>query len=283
MDRRLHSHDHLTSQAEKQRTRLDDVPNLDDYTPAREIDLQKKQRDSLTKEPPRIDKEMYKYEDYLRNKWGCEDPIPESFDPYKLDASFRARMSTGSRKEKPSETRERPREPVAQPKSDIPLTSTTPEPQEIPSEAASLPSPDDIHSRGRNTWCESTSAELANDMFENDDERAMMHEITESTIDDIIHRGHITQARRRSNAMRSRRGQTSLEISAPSTPRILYGSKPPLSPSAYVVLGTPCKHDECDGQCKQVKPHVKPPQYFPFKGRAKRSSRSRSRSRERQA
>ncbi|KAI2631200.1 hypothetical protein GGS21DRAFT_491825 [Xylaria nigripes] len=51
------------------------------------------------------------------------------------------------------------------------------------------------------------------------------------------------------------------------TPRIRAGSKPPLSPSAFVDGGVPCLDPRCGGKCKRSvksKKHVKAPKYFPF-------------------
>ncbi|KAI3339617.1 hypothetical protein F4824DRAFT_498316 [Ustulina deusta] len=264
----------------KERTMFDDVPDLDDYTPVRETYLQGNKMDALTKQLPTTDRDMYQFEEYLRNKWGCNDAIPESFDPDKLEALLRSRLPTRHKQEKSSETREQTQEPVLWPEDDAPGTAAT-EPQAMPLKDTSPPSPNSIYSCGCSASCESLSTGSVTGLLDTDGQIGD-YDSEALTSDDEISTEDIAQARERSNSnTASSRGRTASETPRrPSTPRIRAGSRPPLSRSAFVEGGVPCVEKRCRGQCKRgvvVRGRVKPPVYFPFKTRVARSSSRRNR------
>ncbi|TGJ83114.1 hypothetical protein E0Z10_g5645 [Xylaria hypoxylon] len=265
MNRRPDQDDHSTSH----------VPDLDDYTPVREISLRKNMMDALTKRPPKTDRDISRCEDYLRTKWGCTDAIPDAFDPYKLDAALRLRFPAKNRQERSDETREQAPGPTVQPQDDDPPTAPT-EPQDTPLEDAYVHSPESVYSCGCNASYESLNTDEQNigydsEVCTSDDEAP------EST------RPTRSRSRSRSNSnTSSRRGRTrsGTPEQTSSTPRIRTGSKPPLSRSAFVEGGVPCLDKQCQGACKRgvvVRGRSKPPPYFPFKGRVRRSSRSKGR------
>ncbi|KAI1350452.1 hypothetical protein F5Y01DRAFT_315843 [Xylaria sp. FL0043] len=266
MDKRLDSDGHLTSQV-KQHIRLG---NSDNYLPVRKLYLQKNQTDTLTKRPPRYDREKYEYEDYLRNKWGCNDAMPDSFDPYKLDASYKARVSTNNKQERSSETVKG---------TDALMRAAVTEFREMSLQDPSSPSPDAISSGECNESRKSVSEESRRGPLETH-EQTIGCESQEPVADGGVHRKNTAQVRGRSNSNTSSRGRTSSEIpNGSSTPRIRAGSRPPSSRSAYIAGGTTCEDKQCNGQCKQGRGRAKPPEYFPFKSRARGPSRSRSKGR----
>ncbi|KAI1271288.1 hypothetical protein F5Y07DRAFT_404549 [Xylaria sp. FL0933] len=267
MDKRLDSGGHLTSQVKKQHTRLE---NSDNYMPVRKSYLQKNQMDNLTNRPPRYDREKYEYEDYLRNKWGCNDAMPDSFDPYKLDALYKARVSTNNKQERSSETVK---------ETDALMRAAVTEFREMSLQNPSSPSPDSISLSECNASRKSISEEPGRGPLETH-EQTIVYESQEFVADGEVHRKNAAQVRGRSNSDTSSRGRTtSTNPTGSSTPRIRAGSRPPLSRSAYVAGGTTCEEKQCNGQCKQGRGRVKPPEYFPFKSRARGPSRSRSKDR----
>ncbi|KAI8954669.1 hypothetical protein F4801DRAFT_604870 [Xylaria longipes] len=207
-----------------QRSRLDDVPNPKDYIPVREVYLRETMMESLMKQPPKSDRAIYQYEDYLRKKWGCTEAIPDSFDPIKLEAALKSRFPSKSKHGESVETSKS----ISQRKED--------ESQNTPSESPHISA--DIYSCERNASHDSLSPGLVNQPLETDeqlgdDESEMAVDNLELLIDDI------TSAWLQSNLdATSRGGQTMPETSdRASTPRIGAGSKPPLSRSAFVEGG----------------------------------------------
>ncbi|KAI1427742.1 hypothetical protein F5Y12DRAFT_711968 [Xylaria sp. FL1777] len=277
MDRQPDHNDRLISHVPvdmKQRTKFDAVPDLEDYTPVREIYLQKSEIDSLTKRPPKTDRDMYQCEKYLRNKWGCNEAIPGSFDPYKLDASFRSQFSTRHEEKGGSETCAQRQNPAVQPENNT-LEIAAIEPQDISLQDAPPPSADNVYSRECNASHEpipTAESELPN--------TDVGYESEASISDDEKPMENITQARGRtkSTSISHHPHNTSSETPERTlTPRIRSGSKPPLSRSAFVKGGGPCGDKNCQGQCKRGRERAKAPEYFPFKSRVRRSSRSRGR------
>ncbi|KAI0965877.1 hypothetical protein F4678DRAFT_484705 [Xylaria arbuscula] len=276
MDRQVPSEPPSKPKAPGGRIRLKDDPDSNNYTPVRETYLQQDKREAMTKRPPKTDRDMYEREDYLRNKWGCNDAIPDPFDPDKLDASFRAKFSMRNRQKEQSETRKKTQELIIQPETNIPATAA-PESQKISLDDATPLSSSGIRSFRCNASSESIFTTSANQSLDNN-EQILAYESEASASDYETTTENMTQERGRSMANVSRRGRaTSDAKEGPSTPRIRAGSKPPLSRSAYVDGGVPCEDERCRGDCKQGRGHGKPPVYFPFKSRVRKSSRSRGR------
>ncbi|GAW24404.1 hypothetical protein ANO14919_139880 [Xylariales sp. No.14919] len=280
MNRRPNRYDDPASHAMKQGNRFNDA--LDDYTPVREVYLRKSTMDTLAKGPPKIDRDVYRCEDYLRNKWGCTDAMPDSFDPVKLDAALRARLPAKNRRQQRGKTGKEAPGPVVQPPGNN-LVTMLRGPQDTPLQDAYGRSPDDFYLSGSNASHESLSAKSANRILDTG-ETAEGYESDACTSDDDIPTENISHTRARSNSSTSsRRGRTA--PGAPeraSSPRIRSGSKPPLSRSAYVEGGVPCLDEKCQGACKRgvvVRGRSRPPPYFPFRsrGRRRRSSGSKSR------
>ncbi|KAI0814265.1 hypothetical protein GGR55DRAFT_701939 [Xylaria sp. FL0064] len=198
--------------------------------------------DTLTKRPPRTDREKYKYEDYLRDKWGCNDAIPDSFDPYKLDASYKARLSTNNKQERSSGTVK---------ETDALMRAAVAEFGAMSLQDPSFPSPDAISSGECNASRKSISVELGRGPLETH-ERTIGYESQEPVADGGIHRKNAAQVRGGSHSNTSSRGRTRSEIpEGSSTPRIRAGSRPPLSRSAYVAEGLCCRRNNVRGQTVQ--------------------------------
>ncbi|KAI1292982.1 hypothetical protein F5Y03DRAFT_400219 [Xylaria venustula] len=236
MDRQLPSDNNSKSKAPTGRIGLEDDPDLNTYTPVRETYLQQDKRGGLTKRPPKTDREMSEREDYLRNKWGCNDAIPDPFDPDKLDASFRAKFSTRNRQTEQSETRKKAQELKIRPENNIPATAT---PESL--------SPRAIHAPRCNALNKPVFTTSTNQSPDND-EQSLAYESEASASDYETTTENMIQARGRSISNVDRRGRaTSDAKERPSTPRIRAGSKPPLSRSAYVEGGVPCEDERCGG------------------------------------
>ncbi|KAI0389186.1 hypothetical protein F5Y17DRAFT_141906 [Xylariaceae sp. FL0594] len=60
-------------------------------------DLLNRCQASKAKESYKRDKEYNKKQEYLRRKWGCNDPEPEEFDPARLEAEWQARKDVKRR------------------------------------------------------------------------------------------------------------------------------------------------------------------------------------------
>ncbi|KAK5630163.1 hypothetical protein RRF57_005878 [Xylaria bambusicola] len=267
MERRLTQHgDSLPHVANATRQASTNARDSDHYIPAREVYLRKNEMDPRKKRPPKTDREMSKYEDYLRNKWGCNDAIPDSFDPDKLDAVLRSRFPAKSTQQSPLESREKVQAPSAQPVKDAPATKEK-ESHEMPLKDISTSSSKIVNSSG---------SPAAVDADEQDINYNNETSMTENSTPEKN-----TLPRERSNSTttthRGRTNPVSEATDRPRTPRIRAGSKPPLSRSAFVAGGVPCEQELCEGQCKRdAGRRAKAPEYFPFK-----SSRARSRSRSR--
>lgn len=263
-----HSPPHVSNDVRKARGRSRDVNNSDDYTPVRETYLRKNEEEWVKKRPPRADREMSKYEDYLRNKWGCNDAIPDSFDPDKLDAALK---SARSRQQLSTKTHEhaRPR----QPENEAPRKELQAKHQDEPSSSFPVDAPSSFAEGSSHSdySCRCNASTHADEQDTNYDSEAS-----------ISHNEHATEentpqarGRSRSNAISRHRRTPSETKERPPTPRIRSGSKPPLSRSAFVAGGVPCEDERCQGQCKrEAHKRAKAPAYFPFKSRARGSSRS---------
>ncbi|KAI0534001.1 hypothetical protein GGR58DRAFT_505784 [Xylaria digitata] len=278
MDRQPNKDDHPTPHAPvalKRGTEFDN-PGLDNYTPVREIYLQKNMEDSPTKRPPKADRDMYQFEDYLRNKWGCTDAMPDPFDPEKLDAVLRSRFPA-RRKNRYERLRETGKSIVET--QDHDLIAAPRESQGTPLEDAYTRSPNSIYPCGYNVSTESPSTKSSHGFLDTCERDGHVSEVLTSD-DETSENITPVRARSGSNAS-SRRGRTMSETQErQSTPRIRAGSKPPLSRSAFVEGGVPCLDEQCQGAYKHgviVKGHSQPPPYFPFANRRRRPSRSRSR------
>ncbi|KAI1162758.1 hypothetical protein F5B18DRAFT_673064 [Nemania serpens] len=263
-----------------QPARPDDAEDPDDYIPVREKSLRKNITDSLTKKPPKTDREINEYDDYLRRKWGCTEAIPDSFDPDKLDAVLKSRLSGTRIRGRPNDAAEKTAGPVVSKGDDTFMTPV--EPQDTPPEDTSSSIPNDTSAYG----CYASQTSLLahskreslnkNSKVEKYEGGVSIHknETPPTLKDDTTHprpQPSLGSPRCRDRSMSDTPGQA-------LPPRIRTGSKPPLSRSAFVAGGVPCLHEKCHGACKRgviVKGHVRPPQYFPFKSQARRPSRSR--------
>ncbi|KAI1112535.1 hypothetical protein F5Y14DRAFT_463474, partial [Nemania sp. NC0429] len=253
--------------------RPDHASDAHEYIPVREISLQKDAMRPFPKRPPKADREVEKYDDYLRRKWGGTEAIPDPFDPDKLDAVLKARLSSTRMRGEAQEATEKT-EPV--------VTKV---------DGASM-----MHEEFRNRQPEDTSAFIPDDtcccvsqttlstdpMGEslNTDDDA-----TEAYEDEIPIYKNATQTTPTENTtqpalqpgLESPRdpGSSTSDVSGRATPpRIGVGSRPPLSRSAFAKAGVPCKR--CHGPCRRgamAKGHARPPAYFPFKSKAKGGSK----------
>ncbi|KAI1362188.1 hypothetical protein F5Y08DRAFT_283583 [Xylaria arbuscula] len=257
---------HTLTATRQPRTGPRDVQNSGDYTPVREAYLIKNEEGWLKKRPPKADREISKYEDYLRNKWGCNDAIPDSFDPDKLDAALK---SARSRQQRSDRTPEQVKESSTKPVIDLMMVTETETREKLQDHAPSLST--EVNS---NHLCECSASTDTGDQPPSYDSEASISDKERSSENTTQTRG-----RSRSNAISHQR--TSSETTERSTtPRIRAGSKPPLSRSAFAAGGVPCENEGCQGQyCKrEAHRRVKAPAYFPFKSRGRGSSQSRGRS-----
>ncbi|KAI1198764.1 hypothetical protein F5X97DRAFT_323032 [Nemania serpens] len=256
--------------------RPDHASDRDNYIPVREMSLRKNNVDSLTKRPPKTDREMGEYEDYLRRKWGCAEEIPDSFDPDKLDAVLKSRLSTTT-------TRGRPRGsngPLVSRGDEMFMTPT--EPQNTPHEDTFTSLTSDTNGFGcctsQDPLFASSEGNPLNTKNEIEKHEASIHK-NETPITPTK---NTTQPRPQPNLAPPRGCDKSMSDTPgqASQPRLRAGSRPPLSRSAFMRGGVPCTDEKCQGACKRgvlVKGHARPPDYFPFKSQARRPSRSRDR------
>ncbi|KAI1171691.1 hypothetical protein F4777DRAFT_593645 [Nemania sp. FL0916] len=251
------------------RDRTIDKSDKDAYTPVRETFLRKHMQDSVNRPPPKNDRDMYKYEEYLRNKHPeCNDIMPESFDPHKLEAARKARVQGKRPQQRPGKTELA----VATQGHESP---TIAEPQYSPLERMSALISDHSFERRHTAPCVSSPTGPGNE--------SGLHEHPESQENKILASSSepLGQPRRRPPPKLTinpthRHGMVIEQ--PPPTPRILTGSRPPLSASAYYEGGVPCLDDECQGSCRQCavvkKGRPRAPSYFPFKSRAGKPSKS---------
>ncbi|KAI0102496.1 hypothetical protein GGR51DRAFT_526757 [Nemania sp. FL0031] len=265
-----------------QHRKLDDDPNPNKYLPVREAILRKQARDVMSRQPPKIDRDMELYEEYLRNKWNVTDLMPETFDPDKLEGIMKARFPRRSMDERTTKERERVVPAVQQDKDSLPArTKRHTTPPQASSRISDVYNSNDAHPHSSPARASGHLQAEERSRLESEDE--VKHQSKKPT--------NNKPKSPKSKSTRPRSNSHTFSRSIPdsperaSTPRIGSGSKPPLSRSAFAEGGgVPCTDEKCKGACKQgikVKGHDRPPQYFPFNSKSKRS-RSRSRSRERQ-
>ncbi|KAI0514701.1 hypothetical protein F5B22DRAFT_228026 [Xylaria bambusicola] len=263
MERQLTQREHPPPRTANLTRQASNARDSDHYTPVREVYLRENEMDQRKKRLSKTDREMSKYEEYLRNKWGCHDAIPDPFDPEKLDAALRSRFPAKSKQERPLVARERVPAPLPQPGNQAPAVKET-NSQEMPPKDMSPTSEEMIHA----------SAAIDTDKQEKS------YESEVSSDNETSSEKHTTPPRGRSSTS-SRRGRSTSTsgpdaTDRPRTPRIRAGSKPPLSRSAFVAGGVPCEHGRCQGECKRdAGRRAKAPAYFPFKSRARSRSKSR--------
>ncbi|KAI1183671.1 hypothetical protein F5B17DRAFT_448052 [Nemania serpens] len=263
--------------------RPDCASDADDYIPVREMSLRKDIVDSFTKRPPKTDREIIEYDEYLRRKWGGTEAIPDSFDPDKLDAVLKSRRSSTRTRGGPSEADENTTSPVVSKGDD--MFKTPAEPQNTRPEDTSASIPDDTYVYD---YCAAQTSSFANsegkslhvdDKVEEHEAEVSIHSINEPPPIPMKNTARLPpqpslhSPRDRGRSMSDIPGQA-------LPPRIRAGSRPPLSRSAFAEGGVPCLDERCQGACKRgvvVKGHPRAPEYFPFKGQARRPSRSRDR------
>ncbi|KAI0870138.1 hypothetical protein GGS24DRAFT_511227 [Hypoxylon argillaceum] len=261
-----------------QRGRPDDDPKQEKYIPVLEAHPLRNSRDGMIGQLPRTDRDMYEREEYLRRRWVVTDPMPDSFDPDKLEAvrkSLLPRKTAGETSDKGQEQDTIP--VVRQTEVEAPLPAHA-ELQTTPREATSSVISDESGYNASDT-SQSESGYL------DTDEESEGGESEYESEDSSKSKGKSPQ---RSTSFRSRsssippthRGRPPRPERVP-TPRIGTGSKPPLSRSAFARHTGPCADEKCPCRSRS-KRRLKAPQYFPRKGQ-RRPSRSRDRSGQRSA
>ncbi|KAI1130607.1 hypothetical protein F5Y10DRAFT_289028 [Nemania abortiva] len=250
-------------------------PNPNIHVPVRKSSLGKAILD-----PSKTD--MDQYDEYLRNKWDVTDPMPDSFDPDKLEAVRKSRFSQNSTDKSANKPREKKVAFAAQEAGESQAAQT--ERHKTPRKEGPAPIPDGY---GRKTSFSYPPSPPESGGRQRDKQLQPEHYQSEHPSSGEEKLPEIrTPPRSRSNSIESAHRGRPIPISTQraATPRIGSGSRPPLSPSAFVEGGgVPCTDGRCQGACKKgikIKGHAKPPQYFPFNKQSK-SSRSRSRSRSR--
>ncbi|KAI1815115.1 hypothetical protein GGS20DRAFT_361234 [Poronia punctata] len=214
---------------------------------------------------PRADRETARYEEYLREKWDITDPMPDSFDPERLEAMFQARRR---RENGPVRREERPRSiseldstiPVPVPEVDSTIPVTVPVIPELDSTPlAELDATNGIEA----LICTIEKMYTTDANIDYDGEGATC--APPSSSKSKPRSGRDCGACTLESEAECGRGRGRVP-----TPRIRAGSKPPLSKSAFVEGGVPCLNKDCSGDCARVAKQ----KYFPFQNRTRRRSRS---------
>ncbi|RYP10762.1 hypothetical protein DL764_000458 [Monosporascus ibericus] len=184
-----------------------------------------------------LDCDHQAYERYLRNKWGCSDAMPDSFDPKKLELKRKALFSTRNIEIAHSITKE-PQPPKAEPS-----ISEKTKPSVGPQAPLGVPFP-----ASRDGLAESVLS-VAKSLDSN--EQVLDRYESEATASDALTEGS-ARMRRRANTFSSSGATIEEPLERKPTPRIRAGSKPPLSKSAYANCGVSCADANCSVKERRV-------------------------------
>ncbi|KAI5922986.1 hypothetical protein F4810DRAFT_232947 [Camillea tinctor] len=209
---------------------------------------------SISNLPPNIasmseaDRNIMRYEEYLRSKWQCAEAMPESFDPEKLELI--RKMRYGALKKK---IRKNPSDLEINRDGDIGEQSLNEDAHPYHEDDSSKIEDSDIDS-------------LINSIIESLNTKEHIEGDESDAIVDSTSNEDTTKARPRSKSV-SRSAPAPTEQK--KEPRIKSGSKPPLSRSAFArggETGVDGNGEGVNGTTPIVYPRA--PKYFPFKGRA---------------
>ncbi|KAI0401899.1 hypothetical protein F4802DRAFT_600583 [Xylaria palmicola] len=240
------------------RTRPKGIHGPEAYIQVRQAFLQKKADHSLTKMLLEEWRDMDEYEDYLREKWGCNEPIPPPFDAVELEKVYLekyARMEHEPGSEPVPQTNEDPMLSLARPQNE--LKDTPIQAEELENYMYSTYS--DLFSHKRHAvFISSPETEKETE----GPESGVPVDGSEISSEDII-------------LLSSVCGSIQLApetLERTLTPRIRVGSKPPLSRSAFAEGRVSYSAESCQLGCKKERKSA--PEYFPFKSRLRTSSGS---------
>lgn len=220
----------------KSKSRFDQVPDPEDYMPVREAYLLLQ---SARKGPTRTDLEMRNVEEKLRERWGCDDALPASFDPDLLERAWVRRRGRGV------------------------------------GEGVRL-GMDDVVAVAGVLAGEKDENENENEDGSGDEEEQIERKlgfVGESFAEEARSNNYNDED---DNNNKSKK--TTNDMERTPTPRIRKGSKPPLSRSAFVEGGVPCLDEKCGGACRRCvasrlgkgKGKGSGNGYFPFRSRVRR-------------
>ncbi|CAJ2509273.1 Uu.00g142990.m01.CDS01 [Anthostomella pinea] len=211
------------------------------------------------------DLDIWRYEDYLRQKWACAEAMPESFDPRQLENARKSRFKPCMREQATSQSEDG-------------LSSGEEEYEDEDDESpevtplAQKSNLDTLCPSQKNASTESLCSLVSVTSPLDTDEQLESYEgevtINEASVENI-------------NRMKTRPRSTTLSVvervqsdipERQPTPRIRSGSKPPLSRSAFANSGLPCLQDGCNGRNSAALPAMyhRGQKYFPYKSRTVR-------------
>ncbi|KAI0598417.1 hypothetical protein F4775DRAFT_555431 [Biscogniauxia sp. FL1348] len=205
------------------------------------------------------DRNIMRYEEYLRSKWQCVEAMPESFDPDKLEIIRRLKYGTFAGKGISKRILKSPL--------DLEIVDDEsigePSPSEYTHPSVEDASPEDI----------STDASVIDSLIDAIIESLNTEKQLEGYESDVTVKGASTEYMTKIKPRSKTVGHASQSPSVPTgpnrEPRIKNGSKPPLSRSAFARGGETGIVENSQGLVSTT-PIVYPraPRYFPFKGRA---------------
>ncbi|KAI1505161.1 hypothetical protein F5X99DRAFT_431298 [Biscogniauxia marginata] len=202
------------------------------------------------------DKNILRYEEYLRTKWQCLEAMPASFDPEKLEIVRKTQFGAHVSDDGSEQVDITPL--VSKPNHGGDIHETALGEQTLIKDRFSPHENDPTQSISTNTSI--TESLYTEEQLEGYESDASIKDLSIENINRV--RPHSNTASRVTNVV-------SGPIEAKNTPRIKAGSKPPLSRSAFARGGEPGL-DESSKQLNGSTPLVYPraPRYFPFKSRA---------------
>ncbi|OTA55862.1 hypothetical protein K449DRAFT_468692 [Hypoxylon sp. EC38] len=199
------------------------------------------------------DVERIEYEEYLRLKWGCNEAVPEDFDPDNLEIDSQARLK------RLMERQEAVRNAI-----NI-LSMSEPESFELNTDVhyqEKCERPNNLYSGKSNASSESVTSSVSVAESLDSDERLQVYE-NEAVIN-VASVESLTRMVSPDPTVIRRSMAASIERIP--TPRIRAGSRPPLSRSAYSPTAIPTLRDGYTWKRPSItlKDYPRAPDYFPF-------------------